>query len=67
VTFGISRAANSPQVIGIGLKFFGLIQLIYMVPLYLFLRRQQRYAATGLATAACFIGLISISCATTMR
>jgi hypothetical protein len=67
VTFGILWATNSFLVIVIAVRYFGLTQLVYMIPLYLFLRKRQSSAAIGLATAACFVAMISISCATTMR
>lgn len=63
VTGTIEWAANNRQPIGVGMKFFGLIQLIYVVPLYVFLKRHQPPAATGLAAAAGFIALINVSCA----
>jgi hypothetical protein len=66
LTFVLLVATDSHQVVTIGIRFFGLLQLIYMVPLCLFHRRRQLYTAAGLATAACFIAVLSISCAGTM-
>jgi len=67
VTWCIVWATNNLQVIVVGMMFFGLIQLIYVVPLYVFLRRRESPAAIGLAIAACLIALISVSCAKIMR
>lgn len=67
VTLFIVQATNDPKALFVGTMFFGLIQLIYVVPLYVFLRRHQPSSATGLAVAACLIALISVSCAKAMR
>jgi len=46
-----------------GLRFFGLVQLIYMVPIFLFLQRRRPAMATGLAIAASLVALANIALA----
>jgi hypothetical protein len=44
-----------------GLRFFGLVQLVYMIPIFLFLQRRRPAMASGLATAAILVGLANIA------
>jgi len=46
-----------------GLRFFGLVQLVYMVPVFLFLQRRRPAMASGLATAAVLVALANIALA----
>ena len=44
-----------------GLRFFGLVQLVYMVPVFLFLQRRSPAMASGLAIAAVLVALANIA------
>ena len=46
-----------------GLRFFGLVQLVYMVPVFLFLQRRRPAMASGLAIAASLVALANIALA----
>jgi hypothetical protein len=66
VTGGIASSAGNQKgltVLMIGLMFFGLIQLIYMIPIYLLLRKRRPAIATGLAIVASLVALVNIACA----
>jgi heme/copper-type cytochrome/quinol oxidase subunit 4 len=70
VTWGIASGSGNQKgltVLVIGLMFFGLIQLVYVVPLFLFLRKRRPATATGLAIAASLVALVNIACATKMN
>jgi hypothetical protein len=47
----------------VGLGWWGLIQLIYIVPIYIYLRRTKRTdTAKGLLIAAALVLLVNVSC-----
>lgn len=50
-------------VLIVGLAGFGLIQLAYMVPVYLYLRmRKKTETAKGLLIEACLVLLVNVAC-----
>jgi len=66
VTWGIASSSGNQKgltVLVIGLMYFGLIQLIYVVPLFLFLRKRRPATATGPVIAASLVALVNIACA----
>ncbi len=70
VTWGIASSSGNQKgltVLVIGLMYFGLIQLIYMIPVYLLLRKRRPATATGLAIAASLVALVNIACAAKMN
>lgn len=60
---GIGEIVNKLSVLIFEVFFFGLIQLVYMVPLYLFLRKREPATATGLVIAAGLVALANVTCA----
>jgi hypothetical protein len=67
LTWVIVLISKSLGVIIFGLYFYGLIQLVYVVPLYLFLRKRKPATATGLAIAAGLVILVNATCAALVR
>ena len=67
LTWGIVAGTKSLTAIVFGMLFFGLIQLVYVVPVWRFLGKSNPPMATGLAIEACLVALVNITCATTMR
>ncbi len=59
----IVLVSSDLAVIFRGLRFFGLVQLVYMVPVFLFLHRRKPAMAIGLAVAASLVALANIALA----
>jgi hypothetical protein len=62
VTFFLSSLFGS-QVLSDGMLFFGLIQLIYVIPIFLYLLKESPDTAYGLAVYAALVALINGACA----
>lgn len=59
----IVLVSSDLAVIFRGLRFFGLIQLVYMIPIFLLLQRRRPAMAAGLAIAATLVGLGNVALA----
>jgi hypothetical protein len=57
----IVLASSDMSFVFRGLRFFGLIQFIYMIPVFLFLQRRRPGMASGLAIAASLVALANIA------
>jgi hypothetical protein len=60
----IVLASSDLAVLIHGLRFFGLVQFVYMVPAFLILQRRRLAMASGLAIAAVLVALANIALAT---
>jgi len=54
-------ASSDLAVVIHGLRFFGLVQFVYMIPAFLILLRRRPAMASGLAIAASLVGLANIA------
>jgi len=57
----IVLASSDLAVVIHGLRFFGLVQFVYMIPAFLILLRRRPAMASGLAIAAGMVALANIA------